>query len=136
MANNVLLTTPTLLIAVLRAAAFGWRQETLADNARKVQVLGAELYDRLRMMTTHLQTLQRSLTSSVGAYNKAIGSLESRVLVTARQFPELGVVGNEVEGFAELTPIEATPRLLQAVEFSADEDDDEPPIEFFARSFP
>jgi DNA recombination protein RmuC len=88
------------------------------------------------MMTTHLQTLQRSLTSSVGAYNKAIGSLESRVLVTARKFPELGVVGNEAEGFAELSPIEAAPRLLQAVEFSAEEDDEEPPIEFFARSFP
>jgi DNA recombination protein RmuC len=136
MANNVLLTTPTLLIAVLRAAAFGWRQETLADNARKVQALGSELYDRLRMMTTHLQTLQRSLTSSVGAYNKAIGSLESRVLVTARQFPELGVVGNEAEGFAELTPIEASPRLLQAVEFSTDEDDEEPPVDFIGRSFP
>ena len=133
MANNVLLTTPTLLIAVLRAAAFGWRQETLADNAREVQALGAELYDRLRTMTTHLQTLQRSLTASVAAYNKAVGSLESRVLVSARQFPELGVVGNEAEGFSELSPIEAAPRLLQAVEFSADEDDDEPPIEFFAR---
>jgi DNA recombination protein RmuC len=136
MANNVLLTTPTLLIAVLRAAAFGWRQETLADNARKVQALGSELYDRLRMMTTHLQTLQRSLTSSVTAYNKAIGSLESRVLVTARQFPELGVVGSEAEGFAELTPIEASPRLLQAVEFSAEDDDEEPPVEFIGRSIP
>jgi len=122
--------------AVLPAAAFGWRQETLAATARQVQALGAELYDRLRMMTTHLQTLQRSLTSSVGAYNKAIGSLESRVLVTARKFPELGVVGNEAEGFAELTPIETAPRLLQAVELSADEDDEEPPVEFFARSFP
>ena len=78
MANNVLLATPTLLIAVLRAAAFGWRQETLAHNARRVQELGAELYDRLRVMTTHLQTLQRSLTATVTAYNRAIGSLESR----------------------------------------------------------
>jgi DNA recombination protein RmuC len=136
MANNVLLTTPTMLIALLRAAAFGWRQESLAENARHVQVLGAELYDRLRVMTTHLQTLQRSLTASVGAYNKAIGSLESRVLVTARQFPELGVVGNQAEGFADLTPIEAAPRLLQAVEFSAEDDDQEPPLEFIARSFP
>jgi DNA recombination protein RmuC len=121
MANNVLLTTPTLLIAVLRAAAFGWRQETLAENARKVQALGAELYERLRTMTTHMQTLQRSLTASVTAYNKAIGSLETRVLVTARQFPELGVVGSETEGIAELTPIEASPRLLQAVELTDDE---------------
>jgi DNA recombination protein RmuC len=116
MANNVLLTTPTLLIAVLRAAAFGWRQETLAENARKVQALGAELYERLRTMTTHMQTLQRSLTASVTAYNRAVGSLESRVLVSARQFPGLGVVGIETEAIAELTPIEAAPRLLQAVE--------------------
>jgi DNA recombination protein RmuC len=137
MANNVLLTTPTLLIAVLRAAAFGWRQETLAENARKVQVLGAELYDRLRVMTTHMQTLQRSLTSSVTAYNKAIGSLESRVLVTARQFPALGVVGNEAEGFAELTPIASAPRLLQAVEFTPDDDEGEDAeIGFLPPSFP
>jgi DNA recombination protein RmuC len=125
MANNVLLTTPTLLIAVLRAAAFGWRQEKLADSARKVQTLGAELYDRLRTMTTHMQTLQRSLTASVTAYNKAIGSFESRVLVSARQFPELGVVGSEVESIAELTPIDAAPRLLQAVDLMADDDDHE-----------
>jgi DNA recombination protein RmuC len=137
MANNVLLTTPTMLIALLRAAAFGWRQESLAENARHVQELGAELYDRLRVMTSHLQTLQRSLTASVGAYNKAIGSLETRVLVTARQFPELGVVGNEAEGFADLTPIEASPRLLQAVEFSSDDDEGEDAqIEFIPQSQP
>ena len=136
MANNVLLTTPTLLIAVLRAAAFGWRQETLAENARKVQTLGAELYDRLRVMTSHMQTLQRSLTSSVTAYNKAIGSLESRVLVTARQFHELGVVGNEAEGFAELTPIESAPRCCsRRWSSSAEDDDQEPPLEFIARPF-
>lgn len=127
MANNVLLTTPTLLIAVLRAASFGWRQEKLADSARKVQTLGAELYDRLRTMTTHMQTLQRSLTASVTAYNRAIGSFESRVLVSARQFPELGVVGSEAEGLGELTPIEASPRLLQALDLVPDmpDEDDE-----------
>jgi DNA recombination protein RmuC len=137
MANNVLLTTPTMLIALLRAAAFGWRQESLAENARHVQELGAELYDRLRVMTSHLQTLQRSLTASVGAYNKAIGSLETRVLVTARQFPELGVVGHEAEGFADLTPIEASPRLLQAVEFSSEDDEGEDAqIEFIPPPLP
>ena len=64
-----------------------WQQETLAENARQVQQLGAELYERLRTMTGHMQSLQRSLTSSVDAYNKAVGSLESRVLVSARKFP-------------------------------------------------
>ena len=95
MANGVLLTTPITLIALLRTVALGWQQETLAESAREVQKLGAELYDRLRIMTGHMQTLQRSLTSSVEAYNKAVGSFESRVLVSARKFPGLGVVGGE-----------------------------------------
>ncbi|HVA06323.1 MAG TPA: DNA recombination protein RmuC [Acidimicrobiales bacterium] len=116
LANGVLLTTPTMLIALLRSVAFGWRQETLADNARVVQKLGAEMYDRLRTMTTHLQRLQRSLTASVAAYNDAVGSLESRVLVSARRFPELGVVSGESDSIAEIAPIVAVPRHLQAVE--------------------
>ena len=116
MANGVLLTTPTMLIALLRTVAFGWQQETLAESAREVQQLGAELYDRLRVMTGHMQTLQRSLTSSVEAYNKAVGSLESRVLVSARKFPSLGVMSGEAAEIAELAPIEAAPRHLQAVE--------------------
>jgi DNA recombination protein RmuC len=129
MANGVFLTTPTMLIALLRSIAFGWRQETLAENAREVQKLGAEMYERLRTMSTHLQRLQRSLTASVAAYNDAVGSLESRVMVSARRFPELGVVGIESEEIAELTPIAASPRLLQAVELVGDHGEDvaEPP---------
>ncbi len=98
MANNVLLTTPVTLIALLRTVALGWRQETMAENAREVQKLGSELYERLRAMTGHMQSLQRSLTTSVEAYNRAVGSLESRVLVTARRFPSLGVVVGESVG--------------------------------------
>ena len=124
MSNGVLLTTPTMLIALLRTVAFGWQQETLADNARQVQQLGAELYDRLRTMTGHLQSLQRSLTSSVEAYNKAVGSLETRVLVSARKFPGLGVVGSESVEIAALSPIEVAPRHLQAVELDGDDDDE------------
>ena len=122
MANNVLLTTPTMLIALLRTVAFGWRQESLAENAREVQKLGAELYERLRTMSAHMQKLQRSLTASVSAYNDAVGSLESRVLVSARRFPALGVVGVESEVIADLHPVEASPRLLQAIELVADMD--------------
>ncbi len=122
MANNVLLTTPTMLIALLRTVAFGWRQESLAENAREVQKLGAELYERLRTMSAHMQRLQRSLTASVSAYNDAVGSLESRVLVSARRFPALGVVGIETEGIADLQPVETSPRLLQAIELVADVD--------------
>ncbi len=122
MANNVLLTTPVTLIALLRTVALSWRQETMAENAREVQKLGAELYERLRAMTGHMQSLQRSLTTSVEAYNRAVGSLESRVLVTARRFPSLGVVVGESSGIVELSSIEAAPRRLQAVE--AEDDDD------------
>jgi DNA recombination protein RmuC len=124
MANGVLLTTPTMLIALLRTVAFGWRQESLAENAREVQRLGAELYERLRTMSSHMQRLQRSLAASVTAYNDAVGSLESRVLVSARRFPALGVVGVETDEIADLAPVEASPRLLQAVELVADSVED------------
>ncbi len=121
--NGVLLTTPTMLIALLRSIAFGWRQEVLAENAREVQKLGSEMYDRLRTMSTHLQKLQRSLTASVAAYNDAVGSLESRVLVSARRFPSLGVMGDGDE-IADLGPVQASPRHLQAIELVTDSRDD------------
>ncbi|HUC04420.1 MAG TPA: DNA recombination protein RmuC [Acidimicrobiales bacterium] len=119
MANGVLLTTPTMLIALLRSVAFGWRQESLAENAKEIQKLGAEMYDRLRIMCTHLQKLQRGLMASVTAYNDAVGSLESRVLVTARRFPELGVLHANGD-IDELTPIAAQARHLQAIELVGD----------------
>jgi len=123
LAKRIVLATPNTLVAALRTIALSWQQERLADNARQVQHLGAELYERLRTMTGYMQSLQRSLTSSVDAYNKVVGSLESRVLVTARKFPSLGVVGNEAPEIDELGQIEAAPRHLQAVELF-DEDDD------------
>ena len=121
MANGVLLTTPVTLIALLRTVALGWQQETLAENAREIQQLGAELYDRLRVMSGHMQSLQRSLTSSVEAYNKAVGSFETRVLVSARKFPSLGVHGSA--DIADLSPIESAPRHLQAYQPEIDEDE-------------
>jgi DNA recombination protein RmuC len=122
MVNGVLLTTPVTLIALLRTVALGWQQETLAESAREVQKLGAELYERLRAMSGHLQTLQRSLTSSVEAYNRTVGSFESRVLVSARKFPGLGV-SCESADIAELSPIEAAPRRLQAVEVGSEDEE-------------
>jgi DNA recombination protein RmuC len=76
-------------------------------------------------MTGHMQALQRSLTSSVEAYNRAVGSLESRVLVSARKFPDLGVVGSEAPGIGELAPVEAAPRHLQALEPEQDAEPDD-----------
>jgi DNA recombination protein RmuC len=121
MANRVLLATPTTLIALLRTVAYGWQQEALTANARTVQRLGAELYDRLRVMGSHLAKLQRGLTTTVEAFNDTIGSLESRVLVTARRFPELGVIGAGTKDLPELTPVSATARHPQASELGEDQ---------------
>jgi DNA recombination protein RmuC len=121
--KRVVLATPNTLVAALRTIALSWRQDTLAENAREVKELGAELYERLRTWTGHMQSLQKSLASSVEAYNKAVGSLESRVLVTARKLPGLGVIDGTSAQIQELTPIEAAPRRLQAVELMDDEDD-------------
>jgi DNA recombination protein RmuC len=87
--QNVLLATPTTLIAMLRTVAHGWRQEALAQNAREISALGRTLYERLGKMEEHLTKLGRSLNSSVEQYNNTVGSFETRVLSCARKFEEL-----------------------------------------------
>jgi DNA recombination protein RmuC len=89
--RNVVLATPTTLIALLKTVSYAWTQEALAERAHDIHELGRDLYDRLGTMGGHLDRLGRSLTASVGAYNKAIGSLETRVLVSARRFTEMEV---------------------------------------------
>ena len=111
--KGIVLATPNTLVAALKTIALSWQQETLAENAREVRQLGAELYERLRTMSGHMESLQRNLSSTVEAYNKAVGSFESRVLVTARKFPALGVVGMQSGEIDELAPIEKAPRHLQ-----------------------
>lgn len=112
--QNVIIATPTTLIALLRAVAYGWRQEVLADNAKIISELGQELYKRLSDLGEHIQKLGKGLTAAVNAYNSAVGTLESRVLVSARRFKELGVAGGaEIEGVKQ---IETSSRLLQSPE--------------------
>jgi DNA recombination protein RmuC len=108
--ERVILATPTTLIALLRAVAYGWRQEQIAENAGKISQLGQELYDRLATSAGHVASLGAALKNSVDRYNDAVGSLESRVLISARRFKELGVAAKaEIK---ELQPIEVVPREL------------------------
>jgi len=111
--RNVVLATPATLIALLRTVAYSWRQEALARNAVAVHELARELYGRLATLGDHVGKLGSSLAGAVTAYNKAVGSLESRVLVSARKLAEMGVSDDELE-----TPvqIEITPRQPQAPE--------------------
>ena len=106
-ARRVHIATPTTLVTMLRTAQYAWQQEALADNARAVFDLGRELYDRLGGLGPARGPAGRSLTKAVSAYNKAVGSLEGRVLVTARRLNELGVVEGEL---GPLAPVEETTR--------------------------
>ncbi|CAO3423651.1 DNA recombination protein RmuC [Azospirillum doebereinerae] len=113
--HRVILSTPTTLIALLRAVAYGWRQERLADNAREISALGGELYKRLSDLGNHMERLGSQLDKAVGCYNGAVGTLESRVLVTARRFRDLHAAPEGAE-LPLLEPLDHSPRRLQAAE--------------------
>lgn len=114
MSRGVMLTSPLTLIALLRAIAYGWQQETIARNAQEISDLGRQLYDRISKLAEHFEGVGRSLAKSVQAYNNAVGTLESRVLVTARRLKDKGVTAPEE--FPEPQTIDHTPRPLGAPE--------------------
>jgi DNA recombination protein RmuC len=114
--ERVIIATPTTLIALLRAVAFGWTQERLSQNAQAISALGRDLYDRVRIFSGHITDMGRSLDKSVGSFNKAVGSFESRVLVSARKFKDLGACDGQEIDLVE--PIEITARVIQAPELA------------------
>src|SRR5712672_2542006 len=116
MARRVHIATPTTLVSLLRTAQYAWQQEALSENARAVFEAGRELYERVSGLGQHVDRVGKALTSAVTAYNQTVGSLESRVLVSARRLAELGLVEDSQEA---PRIVEETTRLLSAPELTA-----------------
>jgi DNA recombination protein RmuC len=110
--QRVILTTPTSFVALLRAVAYGWRQEALTANAEQIREIGEDLYNRLTTFSEHLSRLGRSLDSAVTQYNRSVGSFQAKVLPGARKFSELGV--SEAKPVEEPEQIEKGLRELES----------------------
>lgn len=125
LAQQIILATPTSFVALLKTVAYGWRQMALAENAEEIRRLAEDLYGRLTAFVGHLNKLGRQLHSSVESYNRAVGSLERKVLPGARKFVELGI--RPKKSLEQLEPLESLPRTI--VEPGADDNADVPPSE-------
>ncbi|MCZ7626912.1 MAG: DNA recombination protein RmuC [Candidatus Methylomirabilis sp.] len=114
LSKKVVIATPTTFIALLRAIAYGWRQEQLTENAQRISALGQELSDRMGTLAEHLIRVGGAMGKAVDSYNAAVASLETRVFSTARKFQTLGAVGKKE--IQELQPIDQKPRALTAID--------------------
>jgi DNA recombination protein RmuC len=121
MARRVLIVTPTTLLAVLRAVAYGWQQERVAESAQAISELGRELHGRLVKLSSLLSTLGKRLGSTVSAYNEVVGSYEARVLPGARRFADHGAVAEGSE-IPQLEPVTTNPRSVPAADFMEDDE--------------
>lgn len=118
---RVILATPTTLIALLRAVAYGWTQQAMTENAERISILGRELYERIAVLADHWGGVGKNLNEAVSAYNKSVASLESRVLVSARRFRDLKVV-SEDKDIRVLSAVDSHARGLQPVDLPPQED--------------
>lgn len=119
--KRVIVATPTTFIALLRAIAYGWRQEQLTKNAQEISELGRQLYERMNILVQHFDSIGSNLEKAISAYNKAVGSMESRILPSVRRFKELGVTG--ADEIPVIEQIDQTPRNLSILELDSDRDD-------------
>ena len=116
--KRVIIATPTTFIALLRAIAYGWRQEQMTKNAQEISELGRQLYERMNTLVQHFDSIGSNLEKAIGAYNKAVGSMESRILPSVRRFKELGVTGADEIPVVE--QIDQTPRSLSLLDSDND----------------
>lgn len=127
--QGVILATPTTLIALLRAVAYGWRQQALTDNAQKISQVGRELHTRVVTFVEHFNKVGSNLTTLVGNYNKAVGSLDTRVIPSTKKFEELGAT-SETSNSLETKPVESVVRELQSAEITTAPSDISPEDDF------